>query len=97
MVLRHSWFVVADLTSHLLADKDELGRRNVYYEAGLVAGADLEAIFTCRKDCHDEKKVAADIRHFHVVLWNDQNLESFRQELQERILAWVKLGRPMWA
>ena len=91
--LRQSRFVVADLTSHLLGDNDELGRRNVYYEAGFAAGADLEVIFTCRADCYDEKKVASDIRHFNVVLWDDQDLESFRQELQERILARVRPGR----
>ena len=49
--LRQSRFVVADLTGHLLCDSDELGRRNVYYEAGFAAGADLEVIFTCREDC----------------------------------------------
>ena len=91
--LRQSRFVVADLTSHLLCDNDELGRRNVYYEAGFAAGADLEVIFTCRKNCYAPEKVASDIRHFHVVLWDDQNLESFRQELQERILARVRPGR----
>ncbi|MYB76003.1 MAG: hypothetical protein F4X83_02685 [Chloroflexi bacterium] len=91
--LRQSRFVVADLTSCLLADNDELGRGNVYYEAGFAAGKDLEVIFTCRADCYDEKKVASDIRHFHVVLWDDQNLERFRQELQERILARVRPGR----
>ena len=91
--LRQSRFVVADLTSHLLADNDELGRRNVYYEAGFAAGADLEVIFTCREDRYDDKKVASDIRHFNVVLWGDQDLESFRQELQERILARVRPGR----
>ncbi len=91
--LRQSRFVVADLTSHRLDDTDELGRRNVYYEAGFAAGAGLEVIFTCRKNCYDEKKVASDIRHFHVVLWDGQSLESFRQELQERILARVRSGR----
>ena len=90
--LRQSRFVVADLTGRLLGDSDELGRRNVYYEAGFAAGADLEVIFTCRADCYDEKKVASDIRHFHVVLWDDENLESFRQELQGRILARVRPG-----
>ena len=90
--LRQSRFVVADLTSHRLCDSDELGRRNVYYEAGFAAGADLEVIFTCRADCYDEKKVASDIRHFHVLRWDDQNLESFRQELQGRILARVRPG-----
>ena len=91
--LRQSRFVVADLTGHLLDDSDELGRRNVYYEAGFAAGADLEVIFTCRTDCYDEKKVASDIRHFHVVLWEDADLEGFRQDLQGRILARVGLGQ----
>ena len=91
--LRQSRFVVADLTSHLLADNDELGRRNVYYEAGFAAGADLEVIFTCRKNCYAPEKVASDIRHFNVVCWDNQDLESFRQELQERILARVRPGR----
>ena len=90
--LRQSRFVVADLTGRLLGDSDELGRRNVYYEAGFAAGADLEVIFTCRKNCYATEKVASDIRHFHVVLWEDHNLESFRQELQERILARVRPG-----
>ena len=90
--LRQSRFVVADLTSRRLDDNDELGRRNVYYEAGFAAGADLEVIFTCRADCYDEKKVASDIRHFHVLRWDDHNLKSFRQELQERILARVRPG-----
>ena len=90
--LRQSRFVVADLTSPALCDNDELGRRNVYYEAGFAAGADLEVIFTCRADCYATEKVASDIRHFHVVLWDDENLESFRQELQGRILARVRPG-----
>ena len=83
---------VADLTSHLLDANDELGRRNVYSEAGFAAGADLEVIFTCREDCYCDKKVASDIRHFNVVCWDDQDLESFRQELQARILARVRPG-----
>ena len=70
--LRQSRFVVADLTSHLLAGNDERGRGNVYYEADFAAGADLEVLFTCRKNCYDEKKVASDIRHFHVVRWDAQ-------------------------
>ena len=87
--LRNSRFVIADLTDQLLDDKDELGRRNVYYEAGFAAGADLEVIFTCRRSCFDEKKIASDIRHFNVVSWDDDDLEGFRQDLQERILARV--------
>ena len=90
--LRQSRFVVADLTGHLLGDSDELGRRNVYYEAGFAAGADLEVIFTCRKNCYAPEKVASNIRHFNVLLWDDENLESFRQKLQERILARVRPG-----
>ena len=90
--LRQSRFVVADLTSHFLGDGDELGRRNVYYESGFAAGADLEVIFTCRKNCYAPAKVASDIRHFNVVCWDDQDLESFRQELQARILARVRPG-----
>ena len=76
--LRQSRFVVADLTSHLLANNDELGRQNVYYEAGFAAGADLEVIFTCRAAGYDEKKVTSNIRYFHVVLWDDQHLKTFR-------------------
>ena len=91
--LRQSRFVVADLTSHLLDSNDELGRRNVYYEAGFAAGADLEVIFTCCEDWYDEKKVASDIRHFNVVLWDDQDLQRFRQDLKERILARIRPGR----
>ena len=91
--LRQSRFVVADLTSPALCDTDELGRRNVYYEAGFAAGADLEVIFTCRDDCYATEKVASDIRHFHVVRWEDHNLKRFRQELRERILARVRPGR----
>ena len=90
--LRQSRFVVADLTSYLLCDSDELGRRNVYYEAGFAAGADLEVIFTCRKNCYVPEKVASDIRHFHVLRWEDHNLKRFRQELRERILARVRPG-----
>ena len=90
--LRQSRFVVADLTSHRLCDSDELGRRNVYYEAGFAAGADLEVIFTCREDCYVPEKVASDIRHFHVLRWEDHNLKRFRQELRERILARVRPG-----
>ena len=85
--------MVADLTSRRLDDNDELGRRNVYYEAGFAAGADMEVIFTCRDDCYVPEKVASDIRHFHVVRWEDHNLKRFRQELRERILARVRSGR----
>ena len=90
--LRQSRFVVADLTGPALCDSDELGRRNVYYEAGFAAGADLEVIFTCRDDCYVPEKVASDIRHFHVLRWEDHNLKRFRQELQGRILARVRPG-----
>ena len=93
--LRQSRFVVADLTSHLLSDNDELGRRNVYYEAGFAAGADLEVIFTCRKNCYAPEKVASDIRHFNVVLWATRIWRAFARNCRSASWPGSDLGGTM--
>jgi hypothetical protein len=81
--IRRSRFVVADFTGH---------RGGVYYEAGFAHGLGLPVIFTCRKDQISE--LHFDVRQFNCILWEDSQLEKFRAQLMNRILATIPGAKP---
>lgn len=79
--IRRSKFVVADFTGH---------RGGVYYEAGFAHGLGLPVIMTCRDDHLNE--LHFDIRQYNCILWKEDNLKQFQEDLQHRIEAILGRG-----
>lgn len=79
-LIRRSKFIVADLTGH---------RNGVYFEAGFARGLGVKVIFTCRKDKIGDAHF--DVRHLNILDWEEDNLDNFKNRLQNRIE--VNLGR----
>lgn len=83
--IRVSDFIIADLTGD---------RSGVYYEAGFAKGLEKEVILSCRKDWFDNeeegRKVHFDVNHNNIIIWED--IDEFRQELQNRIEATIGKG-----
>ncbi len=78
--IRHSRFMVADLTNN---------RQSVYYEVGFAHGLGIDVTLTCRGDCFDNrdddfKRVHFDINHRPVIRWDTP--EYLAAELEQRIL-----------
>ncbi len=78
--IKRSRFVVADLTHG-----NGGARGSVYYEAGFAQGLGKDVIFTCRRDMIDNKKIHFDIRQYPYVVWENNDLESFKKSLTFRI------------
>jgi hypothetical protein len=74
--IRASKFVVADFTGQ---------RGGVYFESGFAMGLGKRVIWCVRAD--DLKGVHFDNRQFNFLLWNDDQLSSFREALGSRIKA----------
>lgn len=84
--IRKSRFMVADLTGY---------RGGVYWEAGFAEGLGITVIYTCNekwlktdKDL-DIEGVHFDLNHRNMILWNEENLEEFKQKLIYRIGATI--------
>ena len=84
--IRQSRFVVADFT----AEKPKEPRGGVYYEAGFAYGFGREVIFTCRRNFVDE--LHFDTRQYNHILWDNDNLLDFREQLRNRIEATIGRG-----
>ena len=80
-MIRQSRFLVADYTDH---------RRAVAYETGFAQGLGIPVIFTCRESDFDDTNF--DVSHYPFILWNDDNLELFREKLEKRILGVIGAG-----
>lgn len=85
--LNNSEIIVADLTNE---------RPNVYLEVGYAMGIDKfrNLILTCRND-HlpgndgwrpDGPKIHFDLAGYDILLWKPSELDSFRQQLEDRII-----------
>ena len=80
--IRKSKFMVADLTGY---------RGGVYWEAGFAYGLGLPVIYTCHEKWLKTNKdlkiegVHFDLSHRNIILWNDDNLEEFKEILTNRI------------
>ena len=74
--------MVADLTGY---------RGGVYWEAGFAEGLGIPVIYTCHEKWLNTDKdlniegVHFDLNHRNMILWNEENLEEFKQRLINRI------------
>ena len=82
-LIRQSRFVVADFT----AGNTKEPRGGVYYEAGFAYGLGREVIYTCRKDFVGA--LHFDTRQYNHIVWEEDKLSDFRQNLQNRIEATI--------
>ncbi|AUH72193.1 hypothetical protein CAB17_09050 [Legionella sainthelensi] len=73
-------FVIADFTGN---------RGGVYFEAGYAHGLKKPVIYTCEKNYFSQKKPHFDIEHYNFILWNDKELDVFKNTLQARIVTTV--------
>lgn len=80
--IRKSRFMIADLTGY---------RGGVYWEAGFAEGLGIPVIYTCHEKWLNTDKdldiegVHFDLNHRNMILWNEENLEEFKQKLINRI------------
>ena len=79
-MLRRSKFIVADFTGQ---------RSGVYFEAGFALGLGLQVIWTCKKSELENNHF--DTRQYNFVTWEEEKLDEFKVNLQNRIEA--TLGR----
>ena len=86
-LIRTTAFTVADFTGN---------RGGVYYEAGFARGLGKEVIMTCRKDWFNGKKtghkVHFDVNHINMIQWSNEDLNRFKDELTNRIVATIGKG-----
>ncbi len=91
--IRRARFMVCDLTSGLVDDRDavtgktEVARGSVYYEAGFAQGLGKPVIWTCRKDFLDHNRIHFDVRQYACIPWEEGKEEDLREALYERIRA----------
>ena len=80
--IRKSKFMIADLTGY---------RGGVYWEAGFAEGLGIPVIYTCHEKWLNTDEdlniegVHFDLNHRNMILWNEENLEEFKQRLINRI------------
>lgn len=72
--IKRSRFIVADFTEQ---------RGGVYFEAGFAMGLAIPVIWTCHKD-HVEN-LHFDIRQYNCLVWDEENLDDFKDKLTARI------------
>jgi nucleoside 2-deoxyribosyltransferase len=78
--IKESRFIIADLTGQ---------KQGVYWEAGFAEGLGKKVIYTCRKDEIDGKKVHFDLNHRNIIVWEEKELNVFKQRLVDRIKATI--------
>lgn len=76
MLIRKSKFLIADFTGD---------RGGVYFEAGFAKGLGLEVIYTCEEEAFKTTAPHFDINHYNFILWNREDLPSFKKQLADRI------------
>ena len=72
--INKSRFIVADFTGQ---------RGGVYFEAGYAIGKGIPVIWICKEQ--DLNKIHFDNRQYNFILWDDDNLETFKKRLTNRI------------
>lgn len=80
--IRRSRFLIADMTHG-----NEGARGSVYFEAGLALGLGIPVIYTCRSDMFDI--LHFDTRQYPHLDWTDETIETFRQNLENKIRATI--------
>ena len=86
--IRTTAFTIADMSGY---------RGGVYYEAGFARGLGKEVILTCMEEWFDgnpkeNKKVHFDINHLNIIVWKPNELELFKADLADRIVATMGKG-----
>lgn len=75
--IRKCEVLIADFTDH---------RGGVYFEAGFALGLDRTVVFTCREsDFERGTGVHFDTRPYNHILWSDDTLSKFRDDLTARL------------
>lgn len=86
--IRRSRFMVADLTGY---------RGGVYFEAGFAYGLGIPVIYTCHNKWlkgNIEKNIEPvhfDLNHRNIIVWDENNLDEFKEKLTNRIRAIIKI------
>lgn len=75
--LNKSKFVVADLTGN---------RGGVYFESGFAKAKKIPIIFTCKESSWETDKPHFDVDHFPFLLWNEGDLNDFKNRLKNKII-----------
>ncbi|MCY3902332.1 MAG: hypothetical protein OXF76_04130 [Caldilineaceae bacterium] len=80
--IRRSRFLIADMTHG-----EKGARGSVYFEAGFAYGLNLPVIYTCRKDILEI--LHFDTRQYPHLDWTNDTIETFRQNLEDKIRATI--------
>ena len=80
--IRNSRFLIADMTHG-----NDGARGSVYFEAGLAIGIGMPVIYTCREDMFN--KLHFDTRQYPHTDWNNEDIETFRLSLENKIRATI--------
>ncbi len=80
--IRRSRFLIAEMTHG-----NDGARGSVYFEAGFALGLGIPVIYTCRKDLIE--KLHFDTRQYPHLDWTNEELEKYRQNLENKIRATV--------
>lgn len=58
-------------------------RHNVYFEAGIVFGRNIDLVLTC----HDKEKmqIAFDTKQYEVILWNENSIDKFLIDIDMKL------------
>ncbi len=89
--IRRSTLVLCDLSFE---------RPNCYFEAGFAKGAMRRVLFTCRADHNvraqpsTEHRVHFDVDQFRITWWDSNDLNSARNEIENRLHTLLKEIRP---
>jgi hypothetical protein len=89
--IRRSTLVLCDLTFE---------RPNCYFEAGFAKGAMRRVLFSCRADHNlrthptSEHRVHFDVDQFKITWWDPDDLDSARNELEDRLHTLLREVRP---
>ena len=80
--IRRSRLLIADMTHG-----NEGARGSVYFEAGFALGLGIPMIYTCRSDMFNE--LHFDTRQYPHLGWTNLEIDTFRQNLENKIRATI--------
>lgn len=58
-------------------------RHNVYFEAGIVFGRNIDLVLTCHNK--EEKQIAFDTKQYEVILWNENSIDKFLTDIDMKL------------
>ena len=80
--IRRSRFLIADMTHG-----NKGARGSVYFEAGFAFGLGIPVIYSCRNDMFED--LHFDTRQYPHIEWSKNDIETFSQNLENRIRALI--------